>query len=367
MKNKPIKVLIADDSAIMRRLVRETLESDPDLDVIGAVHNGRQAVEQFRKNKPDVVVLDIEMPEMDGVSATREIRKFDSKTPILIFSSLSTEGGKATLDALSAGANDCIAKPSSCGRLTLAIDQLKQELVPSIRNLSGLRHARPAHGLNISAQAESAESAERSIAHRPKPVTTPELVVIGVSTGGPAALGILLNRLPKTFHVPVVIVQHMPPKFTNLLAERLNKTSALEVAEATHGTIAKPGEAYVAPGSHHLRIAQSRGRLETHLDDGEPENSCRPAVDVLFRSAAMTCGDRVLGVVLTGMGKDGLAGARNIKDAGGFVIAQDECTSTIWGMPGEVVRAGLADKVLPLDQIADTLTQLVTPEKELVR
>ena len=341
------------------------MDAESGINVVDVACNGDQAVRKFAACRPDVVVLDIEMPKMDGVAATREIRKLDPSVPILIFSSLTTAGGKATLNALTAGANDCIAKPSNCGSLDLAIEQLKSELIPAIKNHAGQNFIKPEACQNQHQQPQTV--LETTNVQRHKTTTPPKLVVIGVSTGGPAALATLLNRLPNTFAVPVLVVQHMPPTFTRLLAERLDKSSALTVVEATHDSFAEPGQVIIAPGSHHLRVAQACGRIQLHLDEGQPENSCRPAVDVLFRSAAMSFGGHVLGVVLTGMGKDGLAGAKNIKDGGGYMIVQDECSSTIWGMPGEIARAGLADQVLPLDQIASTLTRHVKLSKELVR
>ena len=197
-------------------------------------------------------------------------------------------------------------------------------------------------------------TAETVVPERPRG-PAPQLVVIGVSTGGPAALGTLLPRLPANFPVPILIVQHMPPTFTDLLATRLNQSCEIAVVEAEHDMVASAGTAYIAPGSHHLRASRSGTVIQLHLDLGQPENSCRPSVDVLFRSAAMAFGDRVLGVILTGMGRDGLQGTRDIHEAGGRVIIQDEATSVVWGMPAEVAREGLADRILPLEQIASEL------------
>ncbi len=357
--NKPIKVLIADDSAVIRRLLRETLVADPDLEVVKAVANGRSAVEYVKRDAPDVIVLDIEMPEMNGVEATREIRKFNSVIPIIIFSSLTTAGGRATLDALSAGANDCIAKPANCGRLELAIKQLESELIPAIKEQVAVPATASVATQPTPDEKPQADSGDRQA----MPILPPKLVVVGVSTGGPAALAVFLKQLPASFPVPILIVQHMPPTFTKLLAERLDKGCALSVAEATHNSIAQPGNVFIAPGSEHLRVAQSGRDIQLHLDDGQPENSCRPSVDVLFRSAAMAFGNRVVGVVLTGMGKDGLEGARNLRDAESHIIAQDEVSSVVWGMPGEVVRNGLANQELPLERIARVLTQIVSPTK----
>ena len=242
---------------------------------------------------------------------------------------------------------------------------MKTELIPAIKNQAAARRSSRVDPTLV--ENHQAPDVAMPIAKKAIGTATPELVVIGISTGGPAALATMLNGLPKSFPVPVLIVQHMPPTFTHLLAERLNKTCPLTVVEATHDAIVEPGHVFIAPGSHHLRVGQAGGRLQLHLDEGQPENSCRPSVDVLFRSAAMVCGDSLLGVVMTGMGKDGLAGSQNIKDGGGSVVVQDELSSIVWGMPGEVVRSGLADLVLPLDQIADTLTKLVTRPLEPVK
>jgi len=334
----PIRVLVVDDSATIRSLLSKTLAADPDIKVAGTAVNGQVALASIAAAPPDLVLLDVEMPVRDGISTLRAIRKTHPKLPVLMFSSLTERGSKATLDALLAGANDYVAKPAGLGPDEVT-ERIRTEVIGRIKALvrrSGGGAARPAPPPRVAAPG------------RRSPVRA---VVVAVSTGGPTALAEVLPAFAPQARVPVLIVQHMPAVFTAKLAERLTKLCGVRVREAGSGEDIRPGEVLLAPGGRHLEVAGEAVAPRTRLSDDPPENSCRPSADVLFRSAARVWGAGTLGIVLTGMGRDGLQGARSVVDAGGCVIAQDEFTSVVWGMPGEVVRAGLADAVLPLGQI----------------
>ncbi|MFM8706129.1 MAG: chemotaxis-specific protein-glutamate methyltransferase CheB [Planctomycetia bacterium] len=335
---EPIRVLLVDDSATIRGLLSATLGADPGLKVVGAAANGRLGVEMVATTSPDLVVLDVEMPVLDGIGALKEIRRLSPKLPVVMFSSLTERGAKATLDALLAGANDYAAKPAGLDAAEVAA-KIRDELIAKIKAL-------------VPRGVPRAQAAVPSAPSRPVPIRQPVRgVVIAVSTGGPTALAEMLPAFAAASPVPVLIVQHMPAFFTAQLAERLTKVTAATVREAVHGMPLAPGDVLLAPGGRHLAIESDGRGVRVRITDDPPENSCRPAADVLFRSATAIWGAGTLGIVLTGMGRDGLAGSRAIVAAGGAVLAQDELSSTVWGMPGEVVRAGLADAVLPLAQL----------------
>lgn len=341
---KPIRVLVVDDSVVVRRLVSDALDGLAGIEVAGTAANGRIALAKLDQLSPDAVTLDIEMPELDGLATLRELRRSHPALPVVMFSTMTERGAAATLDALSLGANDYVTKPSGTGGVQESLERIRLELAPKLRALCAAR--RP----------PVAPAAPPVSPHRRRaPSGRVELVVVGVSTGGPNALAELLPALPAALPVPVAIVQHMPPTFTRLLAERLDARSALTVREASDGVVPRPGTAWVAPGDAHLVVD---GR-SLRLDDGPPESSCRPAADPLFRSAASTHGPGVLAVVLTGMGSDGVRGAEAVAAAGGRVLVQDRATSVVWGMPGAVAEAGLADAVLPLPELAAEITRRV--------
>ena len=346
----PIRVLIVDDSATIRSLLTATLSADTELKVVAVAVNGQAAVEMVAATPPDIVLLDVEMPVLDGISALRQIRRLQPRLPVIMFSSLTERGAKSTLDALLAGANDYAAKPAGLDPAAVAA-VIRDDLVAKIKALvpRGQRLDRPA--------TVAPSVIRRPAASAAGPVRA---VVIGVSTGGPSALAEVLPALAGEAKVPVLIVQHMPAFFTTQLAERLTKTCGRDVREATDGSPLRGGEILLAPGGRHLAVAGDAAAPRVRLTDDPPEQSCRPAADVLFRTAAKVWGDGVLGVVLTGMGRDGLAGARAIVEAGGTVIAQDEVSSVVWGMPGEVAKAGLADAVLPLAQIGPDVALRLT-------
>jgi len=358
-----IRVLIVDDAVVIRRLLSDSLAGDPDIEVVGAAANGRIALAKIPQVNPDVVTLDVEMPELNGLETLVEIRKTWPKLPVIMFSTLTERGAAATLDALTAGANDYVTKPSTCGSVTIAMQRVRDDLVPKIKQLTGraigatapppaLRTVPPGAAPTTAPVVPLARRAAAPRANAPV-----EIVAIGVSTGGPNALAELMPHIPGDLPVPIVVVQHMPPLFTRLLAERLDGQSALDVREGVAGAELRPGEVYIAPGGHHMTVVRNGKRVALAVNDDPPENSCRPAVDVLFRSVVAAYGAGTLGVILTGMGQDGLRGCEHVRDAGGQVLAQDEATSVVWGMPGFVARAGLADRVVPLPSIA---TEIVT-------
>jgi two-component system chemotaxis response regulator CheB len=353
-----IRVLVVDDSSVVRKIVTEALASDPAIDVIGAAINGRQAVEQVAKMRPDAVTMDVEMPEMNGIDAVRAIRRTQPRLPIVMFSTLTERGASATLDALAAGASDYVTKPSNTGSFEQSKASIRDQLIPKLKALTGTH--RVAMG-NAPPKQIPAPRPAGPTGGVPRPRTGPfGALVIGCSTGGPDALAQVLPALPADLPVPVLIVQHMPPLFTRLLAQRLDNHCRIGVAEAAEGDPVLPGRALIAPGGKHLTIRRVGATMQAHLTEDPPENFCRPAVDVLFRSVSGLYGDRLLAVVLTGMGRDGEKGSAVIRGAGGEVFVQDEASSVVWGMPGAVAMSGNADKVFPLNRIGQEIAATLT-------
>jgi len=353
-----IRVLVVDDSVVVRRIVTEALRADPEIEVIGSAPNGRLALARVDQLNPDVITMDIEMPEMDGLSALRELRKTRPRLPVIMFSTLTERAASATLDALALGANDYVTKPTALGSPEAVTRMLQEQLVPKVKALAA--RPRAGHGAvgPTIASIRPGNVALQRLRAIPGQV---QVLTIGVSTGGPNALALLIPTLPATLPVPVLIVQHMPPLFNRLLAERLNAASAIRVKEATAGEPIVAGTAYIAPGDWHMEVVREGGAPRVSLHQGPPENSCRPAADVLFRSVAAAYGAGALGAVLTGMGKDGLRGAETIVEAGGRILAQDEATSVVWGMPGFVAQANLAEEVLPLSEIGPAIMRRIRP------
>ncbi|MCV2490021.1 chemotaxis response regulator protein-glutamate methylesterase [Geodermatophilus sp. YIM 151500] len=350
----PIRVMVVDDSVVVRKIVTDVLSEDPGIEVVGTAVNGKVALAKLDQLAPDLVTMDIEMPEMNGIDAVRAIRSSRNRVPVIMFSTLTERGASATLDALSAGANDYVTKPANVGSVGQSMESVRQQLIPKIKALLG----RPVHAGPASARPVRAAIAVP--APRSTPIKKPAVLVIGSSTGGPEALTRVLPALPASLPVPVLLVQHMPPVFTRQFAQRLDRLSALRVVEAADGTPLSPGTAHLAPGDHHLVVRCTGRGAATALNQAPPENFCRPAVDPLFRSAVGVYDGAVLGVVLTGMGADGRAGAAEIRTGGGAVVVQDQATSVVWGMPGAVAQAGLADEVLPLDRIAEAILRHLT-------
>ena len=356
-----IRVLVVDDSAVMRRAITTTLAKDSRIEIAGTANNGRTALEALLLVHPDVVTLDIEMPEMDGLAALRALRKTHPRLPVIMFSSLTQRGTQATILALTAGASDYVGKPTDLSNLGDAFRCLEAELIPKVKMF----------GEQVLAQREAAATAHRA-APAPAAETTfsrpgrirrgtIEAVCVGVSTGGPMALVQLFAAWVEPLAVPLLIVQHMPPTFTALLAQRLTSAGVMDVLEGQDGDAVEPGRAYLAPGGRHMEVVRLDGTTRLRITDEPPENSCRPAADVLFRSAAKVYGGGLLGVVLTGMGSDGLKGCQAIRARGGNILVQDEATSVVWGMPGAVASAGLADTVLPLGEIPVEILRVARP------
>lgn len=348
---KRIRALVVDDSVVIRRLVTHALNEAPDIEVVGSAANGVIALRMIAAIKPDVITLDIEMPEMDGITALREIRKLYPHVIVIMFSTLSERGAAVTLEALSLGANDYVTKAANIGSLDVSLARLRDDLVPKIKQFFPLERfgSPPA----VESRPASAPAAAK------RPLFVRKAVAIGVSTGGPQALAELIPRIPAGFTLPIFIVQHMPPIFTRLLAERLQGLTRLCVREASDGMRVDGATIYIARGDYHMRVARQGAEKIIGLDQGEPENFCRPSVDPLFRSVAEVYGGAAIAVVLTGMGQDGRLGAERLRQEGAWVIAQDEASSVVWGMPGAVVRAGLTDVIADLKSIVPEILRQV--------
>jgi two-component system chemotaxis response regulator CheB len=411
--SQKIRVMICDDSAVMRSILTKVLSLEGDLHIVYQAQHGRDAIDHLDTARPDIVIVDVEMPVMNGIETVRAIRRRTRTLPIVMFSSLTSTGADATFEALIAGANDFSTKPAGQVQVADAVEAVRRDLIakvrclcqqmrrPALPELSGteaysampaapvvapsasgtptstVTNRPPVSGAPVrqpiarpyvrsdrqvrtplAGKQSVSDRSDRGSARRRKPV---QIVAIASSTGGPKALGAVLTRLPADFPVPVVIVQHMPRVFTAQLAERLNSTCRLHVQEGFHDAVVKPGEVWIAPGDYHMQVVRVGTKLRLKVDQGSPENAVRPAADPLFRSVARCFGDAALGIVLTGMGKDGLAGAEVLHRAGARIIVQDEATCAVWGMPRVVEEAGLADAVYPIDQIGFEIANRVRP------
>jgi two-component system chemotaxis response regulator CheB len=342
-----IRILLVDDASVVRRLVANALNRDPALEVVGTAADGQMALDRLAELQPDVVLLDLEMPVMDGLQTLSALRKTHPRLPVIMFSRFTQRGVEATVHALTLGADDYVPKPGDGIEVNQCIEQL---LIPKIK-LLGRRNADEENepALPLSPSRPVSLSPSRGV----------DVVAIGTSTGGPNALAELFPVFPADWSVPLVIVQHMPPDFTARLAERLSEKSRLRVREGVSGESVSAAQAWVAPGGYHMLVRREGKAVRLALNQEPPVNSCRPAVDVLFRSAAEVYGPGVLAVVLTGMGQDGLQGCEHVRAAGGQVIVQDEASSVVWSMPGSVAKAGLADRVLPLQQVGPEIVRRV--------
>ncbi|HEY6753248.1 MAG TPA: chemotaxis response regulator protein-glutamate methylesterase [Pseudolabrys sp.] len=368
-----IRVMLVDDAVVVRGLFAHWVESEPDLDVVATLRTGREAVNQLERVDPDVVVLDVDMPELDGIAALPLLLEKKPDLVVIMASTLTRRNAEISLKALSLGAADYIPKPGS-NREVSASTAFRRDLIEKIRQL-GLRAKRlrstPARTLpetkaapSIVPQAGEEVVARPSMTLRPLPVTPPRVLLIGASTGGPQALNNLISDIGSVLQrAPVLITQHMPPTFTAVLAEHLARVGKCPVHEAVDGEEINAGVVYLAPGGKHMKVTRRDGTAVIAIDDGPMVNFCKPAVDPMFASAAGVWGSKALALVLTGMGADGLAGARTLVAAGGHVFAQDEATSVVWGMPGQVTNAGLCSAVLPLPEIAGRLTRLFNGER----
>jgi two-component system chemotaxis response regulator CheB len=354
------RILIVDDSAVMRSLLRSVICAEESLEVAGSAADGESALAAIETLRPDLILLDVEMPVMDGLVTLKQLRSRGYKMPVIMCSSLTQRGAQVTIEALASGASDYVTKPAGQASREAATRALSLELTPRI------------HALTASSRSLPRPAPPCSIRHpmalpvppppRPQPIpSAPAVLAIGVSTGGPAALELLLPALPAGFPLAVLVVQHMPELFTGVFAQRLDSHCSLRVREAAEGDPVRAGTVYIARGNWHLEVlaALRPGLPPTlHLHQGPLENHCRPAVDALFRSVAAVYGAGVLAVVLTGMGSDGLLGCRAIRSQGGSVLVQNEATSTVWGMPGAVAAAGLAHDILPLNAIAPEILRM---------
>ncbi len=352
---RKIRVLVVDDAVVVRKIVTDTLSGDPDIDVVGTAANGKIALQKIPQVNPDILTLDIEMPEMDGLQTLAEARKIYPHLPIIMFSTLTERGGAKTLEALSLGATDYVTKPANVGSVSIAMQRIRDELIPKIKIFCSKKAGIQASPTLVPRPAPKLATAPPKSAVRTALNQKVDILAIGVSTGGPNALAELFPTLPADLPVPVVLVQHMPPFFTKLLAERLSAKSPLDIFEGKAGEKLVPGKAWIAPGDYHMVLEKKADGVYLQTNQDPQENSCRPAVDPLFRSVVEIYGPRTLSVILTGMGQDGLIGCQHVKEAGGQVIVQDEESSVVWGMPGFVARAGLADEILPLNQIGQKI------------
>jgi two-component system chemotaxis response regulator CheB len=346
---KRIKVLIVDDSALVRRMLTEMLSSDASITVLGAAHDAYDAREKIKTLNPDVLTLDVEMPRMDGITFLRNLMRL-RPMPVIMVSSLTEKGAEVTLDALSFGAVDYLPKPKIDLAATLA--DYKEELIAKVKAAASARVRAPPAAASASADAIVAKRDRQRLLR-----TTERIIAIGASTGGTEAIKEVLIRLPPD--TPgIVITQHIPKLFSGAFARRMDTCCQVSVCEAEDGQQILRGHAYVAPGDMHLLLVRDGARYVCRLDQGPPVNRHKPSVDVLFRSVAQQAGRNAIGVILTGMGKDGAVGLKEMRDAGGRTIAQDEATSIVWGMPGEAVAVGGAADVLPLGDIWSRVLQL---------
>src|SRR3954462_7380307 len=367
-RQEPLRVMVVDDSVVIRGLIARWLESEPDMVVAASLRTGLDAVNQLERVNPDVAVLDIEMPDLDGISALPLLLAKKSNLIIIMASTLTRRNAEISFKALSLGASDYIPKPEST-REAGAAEIFRHDLVQKIRHLGAkVRRAAvapsspplaPALDRPREARLPAAPVAHPQLMRRAFSMQAPRVLLIGSSTGGPQALMTLVTELgPVIDRFPVLITQHMPPTFTTILAEHLARSSHRPAHEAIDGEIVKAGQIYVAPGGRHMRVGRHGADTVISLDDGPPVNFCKPAVDPLFISAIDVWQGGVLALVLTGMGSDGMRGGKEIVAAGGSVVAQDEASSVVWGMPGAATHAGICAAVLPLSQIAPKLIQL---------
>lgn len=367
-----IRVLIADDSSIMRRMIAQSLNSHADFGTIDFAKDGAEAIAFFKSQKPDVILLDVDMPKASGLDALHAIRELDKMIPVIMFGTNSPKSAAERDVAIAAGATDYVTKPASSGHINNVLDYLQKQVVSRLLEwgtrstqckcqkvpdshsnlgdplLADVKHVEQIH----------MDSRTRSVAVANQPSSESISVVgIGASTGGPNALAELICQLPANIGVPILIVQHMPPLFTQLLAERLDQRSPLKVQEGYDGAVIKPGEVWIAPGDAHMTVVRNGNQVVLKTDKNPPENANRPAIDVLFRSLAKVYGSHCLAVILTGIGHDGTSGCRALKECGAEILVQNEASAIVWGMPGSVVASGLADSVLSLQNIAQTIVK----------
>ncbi|MDH5479071.1 MAG: chemotaxis response regulator protein-glutamate methylesterase [Nitrospinota bacterium] len=367
--NKKTRILIVDDSLVFRSAVASILAETKDCEIAGSVRNGVKALEFIKNNPPDLVTLDVEMPDMDGLETLRHINelnasgKLSKEVGVIMLSSHTVKGAAITIESLEAGAFDFVEKPSGAD-MTANMETLRRQLLVKIRVYGVQRNK--TRDLSSARKTEQDQKGQAVAPEPPKiiatkgPGTAVKAVIVGVSTGGPKALSVLLPDLTNQVKVPILIVQHMPPKFTQSLAESLAKKCASPVCEARDGELMTGEKVYIAPGGRHMKLGSGTGGvIRLFLNEDPPENGCRPSVDTMFKSAHQVCGGDLVAAVLTGMGNDGASSLVGLKTSGAHIIAQDEPTSVVWGMPGSAVATGAVDEVLPIEQISSAIAAVV--------
>jgi two-component system chemotaxis response regulator CheB len=373
MQQEPLRVMLVDDSVVIRGMISRWVAAEPDMVVAASLRTGLEAVNQIERINPDVAVLDIEMPDLDGISALPKLLAKKRNLIVIMASTLTRRNAEISFKALSLGASDYIPKPESTREATAA-ETFRHDLIQKIRHLGAKVRRAPAHVASPSiapsldrsrdARPHAAPVASAPIVKRSFSTQNPRALLIGSSTGGPQALMTVIAEIgPVIDRFPVLITQHMPPTFTTILAEHLARASNRPAREAIDGEPVKAGHIYLAPGGRHMRVVRQGAETVVALDDGPPVNFCKPAVDPLFTSAIEVWQSGILAVILTGMGSDGMRGGKDIVAAGGSVIAQDEATSVVWGMPGAAAHAGICAAVLPINQIAPKLVRLFSGDR----
>ncbi len=358
------RVLIVDDSAVIRGLIARWLRDEPSVHVAATASNGIAALDELEKNEVDVVILDIEMPQMDGMTALPKMLRQEPDLKIVMSSTLTRDGAEVTVRALALGAADYIPKPSTASGLH-STEGFRRDLIEKVKALGAARQIKSRRKSSAAAAQEPAKSPFEGKAVTLRPPLAgfkPELIAVGCSTGGPQALGEFCQAIKNSLSLPVMVTQHMPPTFTTLLAAHIERATGVPIAEAEEGEPLRAGRIYLAPGDYHMNVGVKDGAKVVRLNQDPPENFCRPAVDVMLRSAVKAYGGHILAVILTGMGYDGKKGGKEVVEAGGVVVAQDEATSVVWGMPGAVATAGLCSAVLPLRQLAQTVARVASGE-----
>lgn len=366
IKTAPVRVLVVDDSAVIRGLITRALEGDSDIKVVGSAGNGELAIDVLKRVPADVVVLDIEMPVMDGLAAIPRLKAIDPAVQIVMASTLTQKNAEISLKAMALGATDYVAKPSS--RELATPGDFQRELVEKAKTLAALARKNGVRETLSDAAGRAARfvpppAEKKKVVLRAGAVPRPDIIAIGSSTGGPQALFQVIKAMGAGLAQPVVITQHMPPAFTTILADHISRQCGVTCVESADGDILQPGRYYLAPGDYHLLLVKKTEGVAVRLTKDAQENFCRPAVDPMLRSLVAVYGNRVLAVILTGMGQDGWKGCEAVVQAGGGVIAQDEASSVVWGMPGAVAMAGICSAVLPLTEIGPMAKQVAARGK----
>jgi two-component system chemotaxis response regulator CheB len=365
---KKIRALVVDDSAFMRKFISDILSADPEIEVVDTARNGSDGVAKVKSLSPDVVTMDIEMPLMNGLEALKELMK-EHPVPVVMLSSLTQEGAEATVQALELGAVDFVAKPS--GSISLDLHKVSQELVDKVKTAAKARvnqipvRSYPIHKINPKKEESPLASVIQGKPRQEGVAELSNIIVVGTSTGGPKALQLFLSSIPAELPAAILVVQHMPPRFTKSLSERLDTISSLHVFEAKHGQLIENGSVYIAPGDFHMGVQKKKdGKWAISLNQGDPKSGHRPSVDVLFESVAKAKYPNTYAVVMTGMGRDGSSGLRFLRDSGcKQVIAEDESTCVVFGMPKSAILSGKTDHILPLPQIGPFLVKVIQSQQ----